>query len=109
MFAVGFLITSVTLIKGLKHVFAESGISLNGFEIVLYSSLVGLAVAVVGSLLLRRIKQDVDAERDNRFYSVEKVFAVLMVFTACSMAFAHGSNDVANAVGPGWRPSSAVQ
>ena len=36
----------------------------------------------------------------NRFGSVERVFAVLMVFTACSMAFAHGSNDVANAVGP---------
>jgi PiT family inorganic phosphate transporter len=28
------------------------------------------------------------------------VFAILMIFTACSMAFAHGSNDVANAVGP---------
>ena len=24
----------------------------------------------------------------------------MMIFTACSMAFAHGSNDVANAVGP---------
>ncbi|MCL4108036.1 UNVERIFIED_CONTAM: hypothetical protein GTU68_017064 [Idotea baltica] len=30
----------------------------------------------------------------------EKIFAVLMVFTAAAMAFAHGSNDVANAVGP---------
>ena len=34
------------------------------------------------------------------FDGVERVFGVLMVFTACSMAFAHGSNDVANAVGP---------
>jgi PiT family inorganic phosphate transporter len=100
MFAVGFLITCVTLIKGLKHVFAASHISLNGFEIVLYSSLVGLVVAVFGALLLRRIEPDAAAERDNRFHSVERVFAVLMVFTACSMAFAHGSNDVANAIGP---------
>ncbi|HBP69611.1 MAG TPA: hypothetical protein DD717_15590, partial [Alcanivorax sp.] len=35
-----------------------------------------------------------------RFHSVERIFAVLMIFTACAMAFAHGSNDVANAVGP---------
>jgi PiT family inorganic phosphate transporter len=39
-------------------------------------------------------------EKENRFANVERVFAVLMIFTACSMAFAHGSNDVANAVGP---------
>ncbi|NCD19733.1 MAG: inorganic phosphate transporter [Actinobacteria bacterium] len=32
--------------------------------------------------------------------NVERVFGVLMLFTACAMAFAHGSNDVANAVGP---------
>ena len=32
--------------------------------------------------------------------NVEKIFAVLMIFTASAMAFAHGSNDVANAVGP---------
>ena len=34
------------------------------------------------------------------FANVERLCGVLTVFTACSMAFAHGSNDVANAVGP---------
>lgn len=31
---------------------------------------------------------------------IETIFGMLMIFTACGMAFAHGSNDVANAVGP---------
>jgi PiT family inorganic phosphate transporter len=31
---------------------------------------------------------------------MEKIFGILMIFTAISMAFAHGSNDVANAIGP---------
>ncbi|MCK9505873.1 MAG: inorganic phosphate transporter [Porticoccaceae bacterium] len=100
MFLVGFLITNVTLVKGLKHVFADSGIKFSGVEIAFYAFIAGLMVAAFGSFLLSRIKQDESADKNNRFHSVEKVFAVLMVFTACSMAFAHGSNDVANAIGP---------
>lgn len=100
MWMVGFMISMVTILKGLKHVGLEFDLGLGSkFANALpISALVGLMVAVFGAMLLRNIKYDHDP--DNRFASVERVFAILMVFTACSMAFAHGSNDVANAVGP---------
>lgn len=100
MFAVGFLISMVTLVKGLKHVFKDVGIELGWWESAGYATLVGLAVAGIGIVLLKRIREEDTPTAGNRFASVERVFAVLMIFTACAMAFAHGSNDVANAVGP---------
>ncbi len=100
MFAVGFLIAMVTMVKGLKHVLADSNVDLSFGESLLYAALAGLVVAAIGAYFLKGIQRDPARESDNRFYSVERIFAVLMVFTACSMAFAHGSNDVANAVGP---------
>ena len=50
--------------------------------------------------ILRKVKNTEQQRGDVVFDGIERVFAVLMVFTACAMAFAHGSNDVANAVGP---------
>lgn len=96
MFATGFMVAIMTLSKGLKHI----GLSLSGGESFLLSLGVGGLVMLLGIALLSRIKVDVEADKDFHYASVEKVFAVLMIFTACSMAFAHGSNDVANAVGP---------
>ena len=46
------------------------------------------------------ITVDVEADKDFHVASVEKVFTPMMIFTAAAMAFAHGSNDVANGVGP---------
>jgi len=64
---------------------------------------------IVGIFLLRGIKE-VPADNESfHFGSVEKVFGILMIFTACSMAFAHGSNDVANAIGPLAAVNSVVQ
>lgn len=100
MFAVGFLIAMVTMLKGIKYVFRDMGVNLSFGQCTLIAMVVGLLVMALGTLLLRRVKRDEMAEKDNRFASVERVFAVLMIFTACAMAFAHGSNDVANAVGP---------
>ncbi|MEP5566208.1 MAG: inorganic phosphate transporter [Halioglobus sp.] len=100
MWMVGFMISMVTLLKGLKHVGLEFDLGLGSkfANAVPVSAVIGLVVAFFGAMLLRKIKDEHDP--DNRFASVERVFAILMVFTACSMAFAHGSNDVANAVGP---------
>ena len=43
---------------------------------------------------------DQTLEAKKHYANVEKLFSVLMLMTACAMAFAHGSNDVANAIGP---------
>ncbi len=103
MFGVGFLIAMVTLTKGLKYVFSDSGIKLSFVENLGIAALIGIAVAGLGIFLMRGVKESPNepaGSPGNRFADVEKVFAILMIFTACSMAFAHGSNDVANAVGP---------
>ena len=57
-------------------------------------------MAAIGWVLINRVKVDEEAEAEYHFSSVEKVFVPMMLFTACGMAFAHGSNDVANGVGP---------
>lgn len=109
MWLVGFMISMVTLLKGLKHVGInlDMGMESDFANAALASALIGLLVAAFGALLLQRVQYV--ANEQNRFYSVERVFAILMVFTACSMAFAHGSNDVANAVGPLAAVVSTVQ
>lgn len=96
MFYVGMMITLVTVLKGLSHV----GLDLPMTESVLLSVLAGFIVMFCGKYFLSKIEIDVNADKKFHFASVEKIFAVLMIFTACAMAFAHGSNDVANAVGP---------
>ena len=109
MFAVGFFLSMVTILKGLKYVLSSRDISFTFLETTLIAAAIGLVVAGFGMYLLSRITQDMTADKNNRFSSVERVFGVLMIFTACSMAFAHGSNDVANAVGPMAAVISVVQ
>ena len=96
IFLVGFVISLITLFKGLKHLNVDLSITAS----FLIAGAIGMAVAIIGKNAINRVQIDENADRDFHFASVERVFAPMIVFTACAMAFAHGSNDVANGIGP---------
>jgi len=89
-FFVAVIIGLVTARKGLKHV----GLPLTDNEVVMVTLGLGIVVAIITSILLNINKEKI------KEYGVESAFAILMIVTASAMAFAHGSNDVANAIGP---------
>jgi len=96
IFLAAFTITLVTILKGLKHV----GLTISLRDSYILAIAIAAGIAVIGALIIRRIQPDKKAEKNAHFYTVERVFGILMIVTACGMAFAHGSNDVANAIGP---------
>ena len=96
MWMVGFMISMVTFLKGLKHVGFDVDLGTGSpfIDAAILAASIGLLVAIAGGVFVRRQL----ASNDN--LGIEGIFGILMIFTACGMAFAHGSNDVANAIGP---------
>ncbi len=66
---------------------------------ILISVIVGLFFGIIGYYLVLRASRSWGKEKD-RYVSVERIFRKLQIMTSCYVAFAHGSNDVANAIGP---------
>ncbi|AUY09366.1 MULTISPECIES: inorganic phosphate transporter [unclassified Aeromonas] len=96
MFLTSLVICLVTIKKGLTHV----GLHLSNGEGALLSVAISIAVAFTGWIYIRGQQYNPKDDSKMHFANVEKVFGILMIITACAMAFAHGSNDVANAIGP---------
>ena len=92
----GFVMALVTIKKGLKHV----GLDMSDTSGYLLAIALSVVIAFIGKWLISRQTYSHSDDAELQRANVEKVFALLMVVTACCMAFAHGSNDVANAIGP---------
>jgi PiT family inorganic phosphate transporter len=67
---------------------------------VLASFGIGVLVAILGAYFIAKIPKSIDRTEEAVSGSIERIFTLLMIVTACAMAFSHGSNDVANAIGP---------
>ena len=102
-FFVFFIIGLVTLFKGLKPL----KLDLNLTQALIGSTLLGFIGSALGIFFIRRVQLGQEDPKD-RFSRVEKIFVVLQILTACAIAFAHGSNDVANAIGPLAAVSGAI-
>lgn len=96
LFLIGVAISVASVTRGLRHY----GINLTTAEGFLLAIAVGFAVMLIGILLIRQVQLPAGVTRHQEFEAAEKIFGVMMIFTAAAMVFAHGSNDIAMAVGP---------
>ncbi len=95
-FLVGTILSFITVFKGLHHFGIHFSMQLNLF-ITLTTS---LTLTLIAYIWIKTLPEKHLLRRHDRFVQIEKYFACLMGLTACAMVFAHGSNDVALAVGP---------
>lgn len=101
VFAVVAVVTSSILFRGLDHLLKRHDIVISDPAAVLITCGVGLVCAVVSRLLISRyLRGNEHLPLTEQLRLVERVFTPMVALTSCSVAFAHGANDVANAIGP---------
>ncbi|HMQ41869.1 MAG TPA: inorganic phosphate transporter [Paracoccus sp. (in: a-proteobacteria)] len=82
---------SYLALKGFKKIFPVS------FGTAIF---LGLAIGLVTTFAMRPIIARQSAGLENRKKALKELFAIPLVLSAALLSFAHGANDVANAVGP---------
>ena len=92
IFLAGFAIALITVTKGLKNIFKQQELFVSFQE--------SIFISAIAALLFTFIFYYFSKAKLNQSVNSESQFAYLMIFTSCAVAFAHGSNDVANAIGP---------
>lgn len=101
VFVMVVVVTSSILFRGLEHILKRYEIVITDPAACLISGGLGLACAFVSRLLISRyLRGNEHKPLAEQLHLVERVFAPMVVLTSCSVAFAHGANDVANAIGP---------
>ncbi len=100
VFTVATVVSLSILYKGLKHIVAGAD-WLTGPRAVAAAVMVGVVAAIISRKIIARQLESKDTlPLEEQLEAVEQIFAPLVVMCSCAVAFAHGANDVANAVGP---------
>jgi len=91
------ILTLAIIYKGLKNLHLD----LNAPKAISLSILAGFIAAGLSTILIKRGRnRSGDLPFEQQLVAVEKIFGVLVIITSCTVAFAQGANDVANAIGP---------
>jgi PiT family inorganic phosphate transporter len=97
---VGPIIIGFTAFLIVSSLFLKTPLSKNynisNMEGLAIAAVIATVIGIIGIFALRKIK----AKMKDDYYTVEGIFRKLQVITSCYVAFAHGANDVANAIGP---------
>lgn len=93
---VSIVLSLMTVLKGLDHFHLIQTKTMKSV-IVFFSA---IFIFLFGWYAMWHVRLKIKINRHTQYLYIETMFSVLMAFTACAMIFAHGSNDVAIAVGP---------
>ncbi|MEE8435406.1 MAG: inorganic phosphate transporter, partial [bacterium] len=119
-FVVILVLVGVAAFKGLKPLWKTLKVDLSDSGVLFFVACAALGLAFFGMLVTKRLvsgirpvgerlsdpggedstEAGISGAGHAAMQSVERIFAGLQILTASIVAFAHGSNDVANAVGP---------
>lgn len=96
-----FIVAFSTLYKGLDHLLKKHNLTISDGQAILYSILIAGTAAMISRFFVhRRLANRELGDIPTQLHEVERLFMPLVVISSCSVAFAHGANDVANAIGP---------
>jgi PiT family inorganic phosphate transporter len=98
------------VLKGVKKIWPHLIESVNSLSIITFevtkkpsfatAAMIGAVFAVFVYVIIKRSVKTKLQVLDNTRDSVNKLFTVPLIFAAALLSFAHGANDVANAIGP---------
>ena len=91
-----FILSIAIFYKGLKNLHLHFTFP----DVLLFALVAGVVGFFISKILVRFIPDDDSKDFAHQFNTTENLFKYLQIVTAFYIAFAHGSNDVANAVGP---------
>jgi PiT family inorganic phosphate transporter len=91
------IVILATLYKGLKNLHLDLNAP-DAFGLSIAGGLIAAGISI--PLIKRRYRCNSGLSIEQQLIEVEKIFVLLVIISSCSVAFAHGANDVANAIGP---------